>query len=259
MKDLYNWFKVRFIFPFRRIKVKKLLRVYKAVGMSLIRVGDGGEKNDGAYVMLDDFGNGGLAYSCGLGTEIWWDEDMIKRGYEVYGFDHTIEKVPYDGTKLKWIKKGISAIDDELNNLLSLETIFRTYGHDYIQKSDDERKILKMDIEGWEWESLATLSSDTLKEFDQITLEMHALSDPYKTNIRVLEKLLRTHCPVWIHANNAGELIRGFVDIPSTLEVTYASRDRYKFERTAFNSPIEIDKINVEERTPIELFNWGSL
>lgn len=261
VNNVYNEFKKRVIFPIRRIRVKRLLRVYKATGVSLIRVGDGGERNDGAYVMLDDFGSGGTAISCGLGTEIWWDEEMIERGYEVWGFDHTIDKLPSYNTKLNWIPKGISCEDNESINMICLETVVKNWcsgGKDSSSDNENKRCILKIDIEGAEWDSLNAVSSETLSVFDQITLELHALQDPYRVNMNVLSKLKKTHCPIWIHANNVGRLVKGLVDIPTTLEVTYANKNRYHFEKTFYDSPIPLDKDNVGSNETIHLLGWGT-
>lgn len=258
IKRYYEEFKKKYIWPFRLIRVKNYLRVYKAREYSLVRVGDGGRSNDGAYVMLDDFGVGGTAYSCGLGTEIWWDECMIEKGYRVHGFDHTIDSLPEMHSGLDWHRIGISDKDDEANSLLSLKSITERWGNDSGEDNCDRRRILKMDIEGCEWDAFYSAPSEVLKKFDQITLELHALSDPYRKNLRVLKKLKKTHNPVWIHANNVGRLKKGLVDIPSELEVTYASKDRYKFDKTTYNSPIDIDKKNSEARDEIYLRDWGT-
>ena len=54
-----------------------------------------------------------------------------------------------------------------------------------------KRKVLKMDVEGAEWESLDSTPQDILIEFDQIVIELHGINNFLNIDIkiRVLQKL----------------------------------------------------------------------
>ena len=48
--------------------------------------------------------------------------------------------------------------------------------------------ILKMDIEHWEWESLADVSEETLNQFKYIIIEFHFIDEKnYNNNNYVLQ------------------------------------------------------------------------
>ena len=49
-----------------------------------------GEKNDGCYVLLDDFENIKYAYSFGIGKNIQFDKALAEKGIDIYMYDHTI-------------------------------------------------------------------------------------------------------------------------------------------------------------------------
>ena len=50
-------------------------------------------KHDGGYILLDDFHEGSIAYSFGISTDVTWDKEMASRGYDVFMYDHTIDKL----------------------------------------------------------------------------------------------------------------------------------------------------------------------
>ncbi len=235
-------------------RIKELLQVQKAIDYELIRVG---KNHDGGYIMLNDFRHDYIAYSFGIGWEISWDRWIADCGINVYCYDHTIERLPQNYHRLNFNKVGISGSDDIKENLLSLPTILYRNGHMH-----NKNLILKMDVEGSEWEFINSISSDVLKQFLQISFELHDLTDinNSKKVISALEKLNETHQVVWIHANNNGEVGKAAdILIPNLLEVTYANREQYTFKPTIYNCPLNIDYPNIEDRHEIELKNWGKI
>ena len=83
-----------------------------------------------------------------------------------------------------------------------------------------------MDIEGSEWQALASLPTTVLRQFVQIVIELHDLDKIEDvggiTKTSVLAKLAETHDVVHVHANNHNGLaVVGNVAIPPVLEVTY--------------------------------------
>lgn len=233
-------------------KIKNLCKVAKAEGYHLTRVGESG---DGAYIMLDDFEVCDTAYSFGIGGNISWDEWMAGQGLDVHCYDHTIERLPKSNNKLKFHKAGISGMDRIHKNLFSMETLLRGNSH-----MDKKGIILKMDVEGAEWDFINSASSDVLRQFSQITLELHGLADEANEGkiIPALEKMNMTHQAVWVHGNNSGgEQRAGDVVIPRLLEITYADRARYTFGPVEYNCPLDIDEPNIAGFPDIELRNWG--
>lgn len=237
---------------FRRIKA--LCRVKKAAGFGLIRIG---QEYDGGYIMVNDFRNVVFAYSFGIGSDVSWDEGMAEQGVEVYCYDHTIEKLPKENRRLHFYKTGIAGADCISEGLLSMESIIHRNAHE-----KENRLVLKMDVEGAEWDFLNSVSSDILNQFSQMTFELHGVTDTGNSRqvIAALEKMNRTHQAVWVHANNAagGAEQAGDIVMPGLLEITYVNRQQYRFLPVEYHCPLDIDMPNIVDYCDIELYGWGS-
>ena len=234
-------------------QLRDLCRVRKAKGYELTRVG---REKDGGYIMLDDIQNGTIAYSFGISNDVSWDKDIVDRGGKVFCFDPSINELPEDYSGLFFSKIGITGKDNVPKRLYSMKTILEKNGHE--EQSD---MILKMDVEGAEWDFLQETSSELLGKFLQITFELHELTD--KTNaekiIPALEKLRLTHDPVWVHANNNGTIEEADgIRVPQFLEITYVNKEKYDLSDASYNCPIALDFPCNEGILEIYLNNWGT-
>ncbi len=237
-------------------KIKSLCRVKKVREYPLVRVG---RNIDGGYVMIDDFNSISHAYSFGIGSDISWDQYIADKGIEVYCYDPTVEALPETeepSEKLKFYRIGIGGVDDLENSLLSMKTLL-----DMNKDSNRDNLMLKMDVEGAEWPFLENVSEDLLAKFRQITFELHDMAcGNLDKKIECLEKLGRTHQPVWVHANNGSGIVKGKkTEIPPLLEITYVRKADYTFEDIHYDCPTELDHINVSCYTDVEMEGWGSL
>ena len=88
-----------------------------------------GDIHDGSYVMLDDFENIKIAYSIGIGKKIQFDKALADKGIDVYMYDHTIEKLPYENEKFHWKKIGIGGKADRNGNIRNLTDMMKDNGH----------------------------------------------------------------------------------------------------------------------------------
>ena len=72
--------------------------------------------------------------------------------------------------------------------------------------------ILKMDVEGAEWEILSCINENILARFDQIVLEYHELlaadKEKEKLIFSALSKINSKHKLIHLHGNNMGTSIR---------------------------------------------------
>jgi hypothetical protein len=228
----------------------KVMRVREIETGGYIRIG---KDHDGGYIMLDRLSKEQIAYSFGISDDVSWDMDMANRGIDVYMYDHTINSLSEQHGKFHFQKIGISDKDSE--NVLSMETILAQNGH-----QNNNNLLLKMDVEGAEWAFLNSTSSDVLSQFAQMTFEFHSMTSMEMESIIIsaLEKLNKTHCPIWIHGNNAG-IVNNAKNIlfPSLLEVTYIRRTDYNFEKSSISFPMELDMPNIDVRNDIYLGVWG--
>jgi hypothetical protein len=93
--------------------------------------------------------------------------------------------------------------------------------------------ILKMDIEGSEWDALRKLRVDDLEKFRQIVVEYHWFENlmndqEYSKMSDVLNKLSKTHLVLNSHPNNCGDTLNiENISFPSVIEVTYLRRSSY--------------------------------
>lgn len=234
-------------------KIKELCCVKHVSKYPLVRVGG---EYDGGYVMLDDFDKEGVvAYSFGIGNDISWDEQAANKGMEVFCYDPTVWGLPKRNDRLQFERIGITGKDIPDDNLYSMRTIMEKNGH--INKTD---MILKMDVEGAEWDFFEETPSEVLAQFRQMTFELHDMTDIRNADkvLNCLTKLRKTHEPVWIHANNNGGLVvAGDYAIPKLLEITYVNKKSYDFSNNKYDCPLEIDTPNVNCFLEIELKGWG--
>jgi hypothetical protein len=142
----------------------------------------------------------------------------------------------------------------------TLEQMVRDNGH-----GDVPRMLLKIDVEGAEWDALLHTPSALLSRFSQIVIEFHGLipttHDSHDEMVsQVLEKLLVTHRPIHVHGNTYGpSLILPGIVLPWGAEVTYASRAIYgeQFTTSSRHFPTCVDASNRRDRCDMILGDLG--
>ena len=200
------------------VELARYLRPWTAPDLELIRLGG---DHDGGYVMAADL-SVDRAISVGVGRDISWDVEMAAKGVRVDAFDHTVRSLPHTAPGVTFHKVGVGSAPGcrPLRSLVA-ETVGRS------------ESILKVDIEGNEWEALA---GEDLEQFTQILIELHDLErvavDP---RIRqTLRQLHVSHLPVHVHANNYSSVFQlDSLWFCSTVEVTFVRRDQHDGWRPA--------------------------
>ena len=203
-------------------ELSQLLEIRKIPeGKELVRIG---KEGNGSYMLLDDFNQDMHVYSFGIDVNTTFDEDIIARTRKAYLYDHTISGIAFSHPDVTFFRTGISGIDEPQNDKMSLETLVRNNG-DY----DSDNLLLKMDVEGAEWEAIKSAPDELMGRFRQIAIEFHEMTDPAKKDLtlEVLRKLNRTHDLVYINSTNSKPLEKaGDIVIPSYMEATYVIRNR---------------------------------
>lgn len=228
----------------------ELLRLKKPLNYGYVRVG---AEHDGGYVMVDDF-HGGIAYSFGINNDVSWDHDMARLGYHLYMYDHTIEQLPYGDEAFHFFKQGITGTD-ESDLLKRLSTFLVENHHDKM-----DNMILKMDVEGAEWDVFENISEDVLQKFRQIVVEFHGLCNFQRLARynRILEKINHTHQAVHYHINNYGA-VNWFADKPygDAIEVTFVNETAYRFIDSREILPRKEDAPNCKYFGDISIGKWN--
>ena len=195
-----------------------------------------GSINDGGYVLYSEINPDTEVISCGIGNNASFDFEIAKKVKAVYMYDHTIKGVKKLTSNMFFSKIGINK-----ENSRAYTTIKNIMFKNKIKKA-----ILKLDIEGMEWDILDTMDSKTLIKFDQIVVEFHDLfkivsPEVADTYFRVIKKLIAHFKIINIHPNNWGEFrILCGVPFVDTLEITLLNK-KNKMKKTTsnkkFNSP----------------------
>ena len=238
----------------RVAEVAALLRTSRVDGAEMVRLG--GEL-DGGYVMLDTLRPPAVTfgYGFGVGHDVSWDAAVADRGIDLVLYDHTVAALPAPVPRARFVRQGVCGATRQ-PRCRTLEEAVSDNGH--TGRTD---LVLKMDIEGAEWEALAAAPSATLSCFSQMALEFHGMSRAVTPRghaeiVAVLAKLARTHCPLHVHGNNAlPPLWLGDLVLPDVLEVTWVRRADHAGRLVPRDEPFPtvLDRPNVPDRPDIIL------
>jgi FkbM family methyltransferase len=182
-----------------------------------------GPRGDGGYVFVDDITTDQTILSYGIGLEYRFDAEMAALGHQVYMFDHTIDGIDATHPNMRWFKEGVGHTHPEAR-LYSIG--------DHLQRLSirGDRLILKIDVEGAEFDAFAGLDDATLARFEQIVMEVHWLAhleDPgyREAFVRMFKTLNRQFTLFHVHANNFdgpnGLAISGGLPVSNLLELSY--------------------------------------
>lgn len=180
-----------------------------------------GTPGDGGYLLSDDISESDICVSLGIGDNYSFDLDIAKSCGQVLMFDHTIPPPKHLDSNMDFKKIGIATLESE--NFTTVEKIVSG-----LPEGSD--LILKIDVEGAEWEVLESLTPDTLLRFRQIAAEFHNLhsihdSELFKRIVDSLSKISQTHLLANFHVNNwASHVLVAGVPFPDVVEVTYLRR-----------------------------------
>ena len=220
----------------------RLISPVAAINIAKCRVG--GFK-DGGYVMLDDLDGIGICYSLGVGPDVSWDFEMAGRGADVYQYDHTIVTPPVEHRLFHFSRTGITHDGSLAPDFKRLDTLLQENGH--VGRDD---MVLKIDIEGDEWDSLDALDPVVFTRFRQIVAEFHGMRlldiESFRQRARrVFLKMRQTHEVIHVHGNNfAGMAVVEGIPIADCIELSLANRRFYSFAPATDLFPGPLDFAN---------------
>jgi hypothetical protein len=198
-----------------------------------------GSKNDGGYVVIKDFSKSDFLISMGVADDINFEAEIssLVAGIDLY--DDSIQSLPGEISNGRFFKERIG----KFPNISVADAMLRT-GH-------TQDLILKMDIEGSEWEVLSQLSLTDLLKFRQLIIEFHFLANSlepidYESKISVLRKLAENFYILNSHPNNCGDLfvIENLL-LPDVIEVTYVRKNSYSLEENSCGSALRsVESLN---------------
>ena len=210
----------------------QLLKPKDVIGKNKVRIG---RKGDGGYILLNDFENIKFAYSFGISNEISFDKALADKNIDVFMYDHAIEGLPIFNPKFHWKKIGLTEKKGIFNNMKTLDELIKENSHE-----NEKNMILKIDIEGPEWNILYDLNNEILKMFKYIIIEFHFKIEYKALFIRVLKKLTEFHQIFHLHCNNCATLINiDDINICLSLEVSLIIKENNTFIQSSESYPVK--------------------
>ena len=223
-----------------------LLHVHDAVNLEKHRVGEG---HDGGYVMAHDWQGVQEAVSVGIGDNVNWDLDVAQQGILVHQYDASLQAPPVSHPQFDF--HSLQVTDIAGARALTLE-----------RATPACESVLKMDIDGQEWQVLDFVNEKVLTNYRQIVVEFHGLHlmvNPMlrERYARVWSKLLANHRCIHVHGNNyAGWELLFNVCVPQVIEVTYLRKDRSDFVPNTGVFPTVLDRPNNADAPDHWLGSW---
>jgi hypothetical protein len=224
------------------------------IDLPLTRIGS---ERDGGYVVLDKDYQDSFLVSGGISNDNNFEIALASRGAKAHQIDYSISSPPIPHSSLTFSPQRLVGEESkELHFDITLDEVVASNHH-----SGKSELLLKLDIEGSEWEILETCNS--LTKFSQIFLELHylnRLADPdyAEKSMKALGRLLDAFFPVFIAGNNCCGIINlgGFV-VPRVMEITLLNRNNYEhFQSKNKNINNRYRSQNYPERAPLVLKNW---
>jgi hypothetical protein len=158
-----------------------------------------GSANDGGYLMCENLlGETQSAYSYGIDTEDNWGcEVSQKLGVTVHQYDcFTPHRPTCENGKFVYHNECIGPRAETID-----ARPFDTLTHQIAKNGDTSKTLLvKMDIEGAEWDSLLATPDEVLARIVQMPMELHGVND--RRFIEAVKKLKKTFYLVTVHFNN---------------------------------------------------------
>ena len=205
---------------------------------------------DGGYVVpVNAINNSKFLISGGIETNNEFEIELANLGILGIQVDNSIDTPPKDHKNLTFKRatlggKGGIFIDD----------LLESFDH-------ASQGVLKLDIEGSEYETLSEVES--FQRFTTIILELHNLHkivDDHFWEVfkSILDKFSKSHSVVFLTPNNCcGFSIIGGVPIPNVLEVTWARNDLISGKKFTKIETLHSEKMptNYENRAQLDISN----
>ena len=217
----------------RRVgQILHLISPFSKILDHVVRIGS---ENDGGYVVVRDFSEGDFLLSMGIANDVNFELELSSLLSGAHLYDDSIEALPEVVPNGIFYKERIGG-----SGCTSISKAMERIPNHF-------DLILKIDIEGSEWEAFDNLTIQELEKFRQIVVEFHWFEklvddQEFSRILNVLSKLSSTHFVLNAHPNNCGDIANiENIALPSVIEITYLRRIDYE---AIISSTDEIDFVS---------------
>lgn len=228
--------------------------VSEEIDLPLTRLGS---ERDGGYVVVDKNYSDSFLISGGILNDNNFELALANLGARAHQVDYSIIEPPVAHPSLSFsaerlVGEGRKKLDFDV----TLDELVAN-----ASSGKKSELLLKLDIEGSEWEIFET--SNSLEKFNQIFLELHyldRLANPKyaESSMSALNKLLKSFFPVFISGNNCcGFVTLGGYVLPRVMELTLLNRNAYSplpTNQTSINHKYQSQ--NYPNKAPLVLKGW---
>lgn len=222
-------------------------------GFEFVRLGGDG---DGGYVVPDDLEGVVACFSPGVADRADFEAELVNRGIPCHLLDASVSEPPIKDELVTFTKAFLGPEWEP--GWTTLDT--------WVSEAAPENGdlLLQMDIEGWEWEVLATCSREVLRRFRLVVIELHdlhLLATPFglRRMRHVLRRLQEEFALVHLHPNNYEFPVEyQGIQLHPVIEATWLRRDRML--AGIGPSSTELDRHNGPDLPDFPLDpRWGSI
>lgn len=213
-------------------RIQKALQTKTPIGVDIIRLGN---LHDGGYIIVDDISSNDYLISMGILDDVSFEQSLSSKVSHIDMYDYSIDDLP-----------------DAVNNSSFFKEKIGPDSHHILDKIPAGLDaILKIDIEGSEWDFFDSLSEDQIKKFRQIAVEIHWMIDDgeiyvEECPIEIIEKINQTHQLIVVHPNNNADcVVIDDIVVPKVIELTFLRKKDYIFKN--------------EEHKPTNLFHDNNI
>ena len=162
-----------------------------------------GGRNDGGYLLCENLlSEAKSAYSYGIKGEDNWGCDVSAKYklpiHQYDCFDTTRPVCAGAGVRFRFNEECIGSTRQDIDG-----KPFDTLTSQIFRNGDQNRKlVVKMDVEGAEWDSLLHTPDATLRDIDQLVVEFHYVRYGLSDKLLLIRRLKTLFYIVNVHFNN---------------------------------------------------------
>jgi hypothetical protein len=199
--------------------IESLLKPFKT-NYPKLRVGP---NSDSGYVLIEEpLKNSSYLLSFGVGGNIDFEKEITN--------NYNLKCDCYDAEPYYDIFPELLEIEDggyvDISEKIRYHKSHITKNNINIYIPKDIKYVLKMDIEGGEWDVFDFITDDNIKRMSMLIVELHLNNELYRNRnfdriIKSLSRLNNTHRCIHIHGNNNEGYMSYTNNIPNVVECCY--------------------------------------